>query len=338
MLYPLRFEPIFQRYLWGGQRLATHLNKACGPLSAAESWEIVDHGDHQSKVRFGPLKGLTLNALLQKYTSQLVGNATWNSIHSPATPTSLRGRFPLLFKFLDANQALSIQVHPDDAYASKMNPPDLGKTEAWFVMHAEPGSRIYSGLKQGVTRPDLAQAIVSGTTETLMHQFEPQVGDVIYIPAGTMHALGAGLVIAEIQQASNTTFRVFDWNRVDANGVPRPLHIEQALAVTRFDHGPAVPLRIAAEAATCGQGFSRQELIRGDKFVLTQHRLQQVQNYRLPGLDSFRILVVTQGELLLENDPSEMPLRMGDTALIPADAELAVVSKQNETAFLDITS
>jgi mannose-6-phosphate isomerase len=211
----LRFQPIFRRYLWGGRRLGTMLGKPIGPGDDyAESWEIVDHGVDQSVVRAGPLAGAALGQLVREQGAALLGR------HAPQ-----RG-FPLLMKLLDCNRTLSVQVHPNDEQGARLTPPDRGKTEAWVVLAADEGSVIYAGLKSGVTRDDLAASLEHGTCAELLHAFAPRVGDCVFIPAGTVHALGAGLVIAEIQQASDTTFRLFDWNRVDAEGKPRPLHIE----------------------------------------------------------------------------------------------------------------
>jgi mannose-6-phosphate isomerase len=335
-LYPLRFEPIFQRYLWGGQRLSSLLGKGCGPGNTAESWEIVDYGDHQSEVKFGALRGHTLRQLMQEYGSELVGKANWKAIHQPTVPDSLRGRFPLLFKFLDANQALSIQVHPDDRYGMQMKPPDLGKSEAWFVMHADPGSRIYCGLKAGVSPADFAAALRTKSTVSLMNAFEPQVGDFVFIPAGTIHALGAGLVIAEIQQSSNTTFRVFDWDRVDDKGVARALHIEQAMSVTRFDFGPVKPIRTESKERSVGAA----RLIEADKFTVDRYRTDSSSETPIPlrSADSFRILVVTRGKLWVENDPAGQALTIGDTILVPAGIAQAKVFGDRETEFLDITA
>ena len=175
------------------------------------------------------LRGLTLHDLVAKHGKELLG--THNGL----------AQFPLLFKFLDCNRKLSVQVHPNDQQAAQLNPPDLGKTEAWVVLATEPGSKLYAGLKANITREDLSAAIAAGKCAECLHEFEPKVGDCVFIRAGTVHALGAGLVIAEIQQASDTTFRLFDWNRVDAQGNPRQLHIEQSLAVTDYDRGPVVP-------------------------------------------------------------------------------------------------
>ena len=214
-MYPLRFQPAFRRYIWGGRRLADVLSKLIGDQKAAESWEVVDHGDDQSVVQFGSFSGSSLHELVLAHGADLVGEKVWQQINSDQLPAALRQRFPLLLKFLDANRDLSVQVHPDDQMGATLSPPDLGKTEAWYVLHADPGAKVYAGLKQGVTKEQFAAAIQAGDTESLLHAFEAKAGDCIFVEAGTMHAIGAGLLVAEIQQASNTTFRVFDWNRVD---------------------------------------------------------------------------------------------------------------------------
>ncbi len=209
-LYPLRFRLLVRRYLWGNRRLETCLGKSLGPGNDyAESWEVADHGADQSIVDAGPLAGTTLGELVRLRGVELFGRC-----HPQAN-------FPLLVKFLDAAQSLSVQVHPNDAQAARLSPPDLGKTEAWYILAADPGSRVYAGLQPGVEREQLAEAIAKGTCETLLHGFEPKAGDCLFIPAGTVHALGAGLLVAEVQQSSDTTFRLYDWNRVGPDGKPR---------------------------------------------------------------------------------------------------------------------
>ena len=234
MLYPLRFEPLFRRYIWGGRRLSSVLQKQIGDQTAAESWEIVDHGDEQSVVKFGDLAGQSLEQLIATYGESLLGVDVARQVSSDQVPKYLQNRFPLLLKFLDANRHLSIQVHPDDAFGATLDPPDLGKTEAWYVMAADEGATIYAGLKTGVDKAAFESAIAGGKTEEVMHSFQPNVGDCVFIPAGTMHAIGEGLLIAEIQQASDTTFRVYDWGRVGDDGKSRPLHIKQSIAATDF--------------------------------------------------------------------------------------------------------
>jgi mannose-6-phosphate isomerase len=313
----LRFQPIFRRYLWGGRRLATVLDKPIGPEEDyAESWELVDHGADQSIVRFGPLAGTTLGELVQQHGDQLLGEGRDCS------------SFPLLMKLLDCNRKLSVQVHPNDEQAAKLTPPDLGKTEAWVVLAAEPGSKIYAGLKPDVTREMLAAAIAAGRCETLLHKFEPFVGDCVFIPAGTVHALGAGLLIAEIQQASDTTFRLFDWNRVDAEGKPRALHVEQSLATIDYDQGPVIAQ--APQRVTAG----RERLVACDKFVLDRVALEAPAT--IGGDGRFHLLCVAHGSAQAANDPADMPLARGDVALLPAAAGAVEIVPDGKAILLDI--
>ncbi|MEM9942162.1 MAG: type I phosphomannose isomerase catalytic subunit [Planctomycetota bacterium] len=310
-MYPLRFEPIFRRYIWGGQRLGTVLNKPIGSEKAAESWEIVDHQDDQSIVQFGPLKGKSLRQLVSENGIDLLNEKLFRQITSESIPAHLRSRFPLLFKFLDANRNLSVQVHPDDEMGATLSTPDLGKTEAWYVMHADPGSQIFAGLKQGTTREDFADAVQKGHSEELLHSFEPKKGDCVFVEAGTMHAIGEGLLVAEIQQASNTTFRVYDWGRVGDDGQPRELHIEQALKATDFNRGP-----VTAENPSAASKDGWQTLVDCEKFRMLRGKITEEDYFGGDG--RFRILAVTEGELMLEGDPSGQPLVFGQTTLIPA--------------------
>ena len=317
--YPLRFQPLFRRYLWGGRRLETMLGKSLGDGdNYAESWELVDHGEDQSVVLAGGLKGSTLRELVDGYGPELFG------IHAP------QEQFPLLFKFLDCNRTLSVQVHPNDEQGARLDPPDLGKTEAWLVLAADPGSKIYAGLEQGVSREQLAQALEEGTCEECLYQFEPEIGQCVFIEAGTVHALGAGLVIAEIQQASDTTFRLFDFNRVDADGNPRPLHVEQSLETIAFDRGPVAA---AKPAATDQPG--RERLVNCDKFVLDRCTFSQPQTFG--GDDRFHLLVCTEGSSDVAGDPSGEPLAIGRTCLLPAAAGAVEVTPNEASVVLDIT-
>lgn len=317
--HPLRFESVFRRYLWGGRRLATMLGKALGEGDDyAESWEIVDHGDDQSVVLAGAAQGLSLRELVAGHTDALFGR------HAP------QQQFPLLFKFLDCNRTLSVQVHPNDAQGAKLDPPDLGKTEAWLVLAADPGSKIYAGLKPGVTREQLAAALDAGECEECLHQFEPEVGQCVFIEAGTVHALGAGLVIAEIQQASDTTFRLFDFNRVDAEGNPRPLHIEQSLATINFDRGPVSPVEPFATEQS-----GRERLVDCDKFVLDRCQLAEPQS--IGGDERFHLLVGVEGSVEIAGDPTGEPLTRGQTCLLPAAAGAVTLSPTEPSTVLDIT-
>jgi mannose-6-phosphate isomerase len=318
LLYPLRFRPLFRRYLWGGRRLETVLGKQLGEgTDYAESWEVVDHGDDQSVVADGPLAGTTLGDLVAQHGKQLLGR------HHP------QSRFPLLFKFLDANRDLSVQVHPDDEAAAKLDPPDLGKTEAWVILHADPGSRIYAGLKRGFDRAALEREVHRGTTELCLHRFDPQAGDCVFIPAGTVHALGTGLVVAEIQQASDTTFRLFDWNRIGPDGKPRALHVQQALDAIDYDSGPVKPQTPQPTGRT---HVSR--LVHCDKFVL--ERWQFDGREPIGGDDRFHILSVIHGEVVVAGDPTDKPLATGQTMLLPASIGPVELSTIGPSLLLDM--
>jgi mannose-6-phosphate isomerase len=320
----LRFQPIFRRYLWGGRRLGTVLGKPIGPeVDYAESWELVDHGADQSVVRFGPLAGTTLGELVKHHAVELFGE-------SGASLST----FPLLMKLLDCNRTLSVQVHPNDEQAARLTPPDLGKTEAWVVLAAEPGSKIYAGLKPGVTREKLAAALAAGRCETTLHEFEPRVGDCVFIPAGTIHALGAGLLIAEIQQASDTTFRLFDWNRVDAEGKPRALHVEQSLATIDYTRGPVGAQKVQS-ISVAKNGQSRERLVACDKFVLDRITFDKPTS--IGGDGRFHVLCVAEGSARAANDPADQPLARGDVALLPAAAGAIEVVPYGKTVLLDIS-
>ncbi len=325
-LYPLRFRPLLQRYLWGGRRLATVLDKPIGEEPAAESWEICDHGQDQSVVAAGGLEGTSLHDLLLRFGRELLGPVA-DRVDLALPPENPRSRFPLLVKFLDAAKTLSVQVHPDDRQAASLEPPDLGKTEAWVVLCAEPGSLIYAGLVPGTDRRALASAVAEGRCEEVLHRFEPRPGDCVFLPAGTVHALGAGLLVAEIQQSSNTTFRLYDWNRLGADGRPRPLHVEQALEVIDFDRGPVAP-----QGPAPGGPPDVERLVKSEKFVLDRRNLAGPT--RAGGDGRFHVLLVLEGEIHVEGDAAEKPLRKGGTILIPAGLDAVEVRPAVRTAVM----
>jgi len=298
-LPPLVFAPLYRRYLWGGRRFATALGRDLPPGDDfAESWELVDHAADQSIVAHGPLAGTTLGALVREQGGDLLGRRGHHE------------SFPLLFKFLDAQRDLSVQVHPDDARAARLVPPDLGKTEAWYVVDAAPGSLIYAGLREGVGRGDLEAAIRAGGCADVLHAFEPRRGDCVFIPAGTVHAIGAGLLVAEIQQASDVTYRLFDWNRVGPDGKPRPLHIEAGLdAVTRF--GPVDPVQPIATADP-----AVRRLVNCDYFTFDE--VVPAGEWQAGGDDAFHFLAVLGGEVRLDDEWGLPPLHRGACVLLPA--------------------
>ncbi len=323
-LYPLRFVPVLRRYIWGGRRLATLLRKDIGSgQSCAESWEICDHRDDQSVVAHGPLAHAktTLHQLVAERNRELLGR------HAG------RERFPLLLKFLDAADRLSVQVHPNDAQAMRMGLADPGKSEAWVVIAAEPQSRIYAGVKAGVDRATLAWAITRRRCQHYLHVITPRVGDCIYLPSGTVHALGGGVLVVEIQQSSDTTFRLFDWNRVDSQGRSRPLHVGPGLAVARYDLGPVFPQQPVPAGPP---GIVR--LVRGGRFCLDRWHLAQPDPARplhCGGDDRCHLVTVLQGAIRLQGDPAESPLGTGGTALLPAGIGPVMVNPLEETILLD---
>lgn len=298
---PLRFTPVLRSFVWGGQRLSTLLGK---PLPAggtiAESWEIVDHGDHQSRVIGSPWEGMTLHQLVTRHGESLLG------VDFP------QKTFPLLFKYLDCRQNLSVQVHPDDQRAARLDPPGRGKTEAWVILEAEPKSRIYAGLKQGFEPDDFQAALQRGEIESALHWFEPREGDCVLIPAGTVHALGAGLLVAEIQQSSDITYRLFDWGRTGDDGQPRTLHLEAGLEAVDFDAGPCGP-----QTPVPGDSPDRETLISCAGFVLERINLERPA--AIGGDDHCRILSVLAGEVEVGGE-QPLTLARGETCLLPAAA------------------
>lgn len=318
VLYPMRFQPIFRRYLWGGRRLESELEKQLPPEGNdyAESWEIVDRQVDQSVVSNGELQGWTLGNLVEEYGKELLGK------HHP------QPQFPLLFKFLDCQQDLSVQVHPNDEQAARLNPPDLGKTEAWVILAAEPGSRFYAGFQPGVDQASFERALLSGTVEPLLHKVEPSAGDCVFIPAGTVHALGKGLLVAEIQQASDTTFRLFDWNRLGPDGRPRDLHLKQGLDVIDFGRGPVNP-----QSPVGTIDLETEQLIECEKFRL--RRISFTKPHRIGGDERCHIIAVVQGAVRCEN----VVIKKGETMLLPAccgQSSLAPNATSDRTVVLEM--
>ncbi len=316
VLYPLRFHPILRRYLWGGRRLEALGKRLDEGDDYAESWEIVDRRDDQSTVAFGPLAGCTLGDLVANHGTELLGR------HAGLD------RFPLLVKFLDAQHRLSLQVHPDDARAALLNPPDLGKTEAWVILAAEPASYLYAGLRRGVDRDRLAREVASDGCERCVHRIEPKPGDCFFLPAGVLHALGPGLLVAEIQQTSDTTYRLFDWNRRGPDGQPRPLHIDEALEAIDYDYGPVEPQH---PEPTDRPDVER--LVACDKFVLDRWKLDAAGP--AGGGGRCHILMVLQGTLDVQDDPAGQPLLPGGVVLLPAELDAVTIRAREPAVILD---
>ena len=255
-LYPLTFDPVLKDYIWGGRNLEK-LGRELPDGIIAESWDIAGHEDGTSVVNNGRFAGKLLTEVHQELGLDLIGsNCQW---------AQDRGKFPLLIKILDANRQLSVQVHPKDPYALEHEGNELGKTEMWVVMDAKPDAKLQLGVKAGTTPEQFRQGIEEGNLEPYLHYVPVKAGDHVCVPAGTLHAIMDGIMIAEIQQNSNTTYRVYDWNRMGADGKPRPLHVDKALDVIDFDKAePSIcpPAPISEE-----NGVKRTLLCQNEYFV-----------------------------------------------------------------------
>ena len=308
-MYPFLFTPVLKDYIWGGRNLATHLGRPLPTGKIAESWEIAAHHDGTTAVANGPRAGQLLTDLLAEQGLALIGRRSQWALE--------RGKFPLLIKLLDATQPLSVQVHPDDEYALAHEGNELGKTEMWVVLHAEPSAEVIFGVAEGTTPANFRAALEAGQLEPHLHRVPVRTGDHINVPAGSLHAIMGGLLIAEIQQNSNTTYRVYDWNRVEADGRPRPLHIEPALAVINFEQvAPTRPEPIPLPAPA---GVGRWQLCHNRYF--TVERLELSAGARFEGVcdgETFEIWGVVGGTAALHTAAGEMALSAVQFTLLPA--------------------
>jgi mannose-6-phosphate isomerase len=321
-LYPLRFEPIFKHNLWGGRRLPALLNRTPPHDDAiGEAWVLSDVDGSPSRVADGPLEGATLRELLASDPVRLVGGA-------PAP----QGKFPLLLKFIDARQELSVQVHPDDARAAKLGPGYFGKTEAWVILdRCERTSRIYAGFAGGVTAADFRAALSAKTTPATLHNFTPSPGDCVFLEAGTVHAIGANILLFEVQQTSDITYRLYDWDRVDAKtGRPRELHVEDGLACADFARGPCHPVRSQVREAA---GVRRETLVDCRYFTLERHTARTLFGIGAPG--QCRAVVCVAGAGAIEWNGTRTPLTTGDTVLLPAEVGEAACRPSGEITVLE---
>jgi mannose-6-phosphate isomerase len=302
-LYPLRFEPIYQYRLWGGRRLTEIFTAPLPSGPVGEAWILSDRDDHASQVIDGPLKGQTIGQLLKQFPEQMLGELAYGF-----------QRFPLLLKFLDVHEMLSVQVHPTEANANLFPVGETAKTEAWVVLEAEPRSRIYAGLKAGATAASLRRAIANETVEDQLAGFTPKRGDAILIQAGTVHALGGDVVVFEIQQNSDVTFRLYDWGHVDAKtGKPRALQVEQAMACIDFAEGAVGRVAPVLEATT---PVNREKLFDCEHFRLW--RLRGERSFSVGATNLPRILVCIGGWGHVEHGGAAYAIGKGDVLLLPA--------------------
>ena len=303
-LYPLRFEPIYQYRLWGGRRLADLLAAPLpghGPIG--EAWVLSDRDDYASRVADGPLKGQTIGHLMEQSPEQLLGRLAGHF-----------SCFPLLLKFLDVREMLSLQVHPADARKDLLPAGETGKTEAWVVLEAGPKSRIYAGLKSGITAADLRRAVASGVVADLVSSFVPKPGDGIFIPAGTVHSLGGDVVVFEIQENSDVTFRLDDWGHIDpTTGRSRALQVDQALSAINMAQGAVAPVAPVVEETA---PVERERLFDCDYFRLW--RLHGQSPFAVGAAGVPRVLICLEGTGRVEHGGQTYAAGKGDVWLLPA--------------------
>ncbi len=222
-MQPMKLSPVYKDMIWGGSGLREYLHKPIPSEHTGESWEVAAHPNGQSRIANGPYLGMALGEAVSSLGAGLVGTEVWKRYGN---------KFPLLIKFIDARDKLSVQVHPNDEQAKRLEGPgESGKTEMWYILHAQPGAKLVYGFNREIGERELEESIASGTIESLLNWVDVKAGDAFFIPAGTLHAIGAGILIAEIQQSSDTTYRVYDYNRMGLDGKPRQLHVEKAMQV-----------------------------------------------------------------------------------------------------------
>ena len=313
-LYPLKFKPILKEKIWGGMKLKTVLGKTSDSSNLGESWEISDVEGDVSVVSNGVLKNKTLKVLLETYKGGLIGKKN----HA-----LFGNKFPLLIKFIDAKEALSVQLHPDDELAAKRH-NSFGKTEMWYVMQADKDANLIVGFNQPMTPEKYVKHLKANTLPDILNYDKVVVGDTYFIAAGRLHAIGAGVLLAEIQQTSDVTYRVYDWDRIDHNGNARELHND--LAIQAFDFQMPDNFRVdyqkeensANKMVSCPFFTTNFLKVTG---VVVKHNVK----------DSFFIYMCVEGEAVIETNSTEEQLKKGETLLIPAAIETYKITSTNAT-------
>lgn len=303
---PLRFERILLEKLWGGRRLADLGVTLPEGLLIGESWELADRSEHASQVAVGTFAGRQLRGLMLSEEVSILGDSK----------PSRSGHFPLLVKYLDASKALSVQVHPNHAEAERLSVTDGGKSECWYVLAAEPGSLIYLGLQAGVDAATFAKDVRGDHVADLLQSFPVEAGQFVFVPAGTVHAVGAGITLVEVQENSDITLRIHDWGRVDANGQARELHIDDALLAIDYETvhtGPIYP-----QFSDCGDSDKIAPLGECDSFSVELFDVAGGLELDTRGLAQTYVVTRGRGELILPNEGGTWELGPGETWLIPA--------------------
>ncbi len=325
--YPLSFEPIYKPKLWGGSRILDHFSRApVGREPIGESWELVDLEEDASRVLSGPAKGRTLSQLVAEWGGDLLGDAEL-----------FEGRFPLLIKYLDARENLSVQVHPTEKVARELGGNVRVKHEVWYVLDADPGGVIYHGLESGVSKRRFIEAMTSGRVDGVLRKIPVRRGDCYYLPSGTPHALGAGVLVAEIQTPSDITFRTYDWGRIDpATGKPRQLHLDQAVRCIDFEHPPEPPMQQRLHLGTTMATVTR--LVSCPCFVMDKVAMSQgAEQDATAGRFAVWMLLKGFGRIEWAAGETRLECRPGDVILLPAGLEEASFRAITPVEWLEVT-
>lgn len=321
MLYPLTFQPIFKERVWGGRNLETLFKKLLPPgRMIGESWEISDRPEGVSVVANGSLAGKDLRWLMQHHSSEILGASH-----------SVNGHFPLLVKILDAVETLSVQVHPPPSVATRLNGEP--KTELWNVVQAIPGARLFAGLRKDVTRQDFAARVHDGTVSDCLNSLEVREGDWMFLPSGRVHAIGAGNVIFEIQQNSDTTYRVFDWNRLDGEGKARLLHISESMESIDFhDFEPGL-----VDAAFSDEPVRTKELVACPFFRVHEIEIASPTKFQI-AVNHVSVIGVISGRLRIFQKNGELLLEPGQFSLLPGSLGSVACESVDSVRFLNATA
>jgi mannose-6-phosphate isomerase len=320
-LYPFKFNPIYKDKIWGGKKVNTYLNQDFSPLpNCGEVWVLSGVDENQTEIKNGFLEGNELNDLVEIYMGDLVGDTVYKRFGN---------EFPILVKFIDANDWLSIQVHPDDELASKRH-NSLGKTEMWYIMEANQDSELISGFKEKTDKKGYKKHLENKTLKGILNYEKVKQGDVYYMPAGRVHALGPGILLAEIQQTSDVTYRIYDWDRMNEAGIMRELHIEEALDA--LDFTVYENYKTAYEPKT----NETAELVNSEYFTTNLIHLNQSLKKDYSELDSFVIYVCVEGSGNIICEGEDLNLKMGEAMLIPAVSKEIEIHPKKEIKMLEV--
>ncbi len=311
--YPIKFYPILKEKIWGGNKLATKLNKKSTLKNVGESWELSNVEDNVSVVSNGKLIGKTLQELLETHKAELIGENNY---------AQFGNNFPLLIKFIDAKEDLSVQVHPNDDLAKKLH-NSFGKTEMWYIMQADQGSKLIIGFSKEITPELYLNYVDEKRIPTILNYEKVKAGDTFFIEPGTVHTIGAGILLAEIQQTSDITYRIYDWDRVDSQGNPRVLHTDLAVEAINFSH------RIEAKRNYSTFINSLNTIVKCEYFTTNFIHVVGEKELDYSQTDSFIVFMCVQGKATISMGAHSETLNYGETVLIPATAEKVLIASKN---------